>query len=264
MHSRELEPHTKISNQLSPRNQKCLGQECRRGCARLRWREARTKTSSRTRRFDPSLPEHSLQGGGYLRPGWTGYVTLASPVPSHAGHFDSCNDIFSLRLSHMNHSLGTRNDTLTPSSAPALHAPCRYAELNSCCRRPNQWRHRCKSFRQLYQDRLSCPQANTVTYFEKSELIAGHEPPVLWAIVNWVIMIRWRSRRSHVQFARVERQNRSTLTLNSDKRSVIVHATPPLGWINGTGTSGHLKENQRRSDHECKGYFHWKSFRTRL
>src|SRR5260221_13078312 len=51
---------------------------------------------------------------------------------------------------------------------------------------------------------------------------------------------------------------------NSDKRSVIVHATPPLGWINGTGTSGHLKENQRRSDHECKGYFHWKSFRTRL
>ena len=71
-------------------------------------------------------------------------------------------------------------------------------------------------------------------------------------------MIRWRSRRSHVQFARVERQDRSTLTRNSDKRSVIVHATPPLGWMNGTGTSGHLKENQRRSDHECKGYFHWK------
>jgi hypothetical protein len=21
--------------------------------------------------------------------------------------------------------------------------------------------------------------------------------------------------------------------------------------------SGYLKENQRRSDHECKGYFHW-------
>ena len=161
MHSRDLEPHTKISNQLSPRNQKCLGQECRRGCARLRWREARTKTSSRTRRFDPSLPEHSLQGGGYLRPGWTGCVTLASPVPSHAGHFDFCNDIFSLRLFHMNHSLGTRIDTLTPSSAPALHAPCRYAELNSCCRHPNQWRYRCKSFRLLYQDRLSCPPKRT-------------------------------------------------------------------------------------------------------
>ena len=87
-------------------------------------------------------------------------------------------------------------------------------------------------------------------------MIAGHEPPLLWAIIIWVIMIRWRSRRSHVQFARVERQDRSTLTRNSDKRSVIVHATPPLGWMNGSSTSGHLKENQCRSDHECKGYFH--------
>src|SRR3984893_11261690 len=117
-----------------------------------------------------------------------------------------------------------------------------------------------------YCTKIGCrgSPANTVTYFEKSGLIAGHEPPSLWAIIIWVIMIRWRSRRSHVQFARVERQDRSTLTRNSDKRSVIVYATPPLGRINSAGTSGHLKENQRRSDHECKGYFHWKSFRTRL
>ena len=117
-----------------------------------------------------------------------------------------------------------------------------------------------------YWTKIGCrgSPANTVTYFEKSGLIAGHEPPLLWAIIIWVIMIRWRSRRSHVQFARVERQDRSTLTRNSDKRSVIVHATPPLRWINGTGTSGHLKETQRRSDHECKGNFHWKSFRPRL
>jgi hypothetical protein len=53
--------------------------------------------------------------------------------------FDFCDDIFSFRLFHMNHSLGMRNDTLTPSSAPALHAPYRYAELKSYCRHPNQW-----------------------------------------------------------------------------------------------------------------------------
>ena len=103
---------------------------------------------------------------------------------------------------------------------------------------------------------VSTSPANTVTCFEKSGLIAGHEPPLLWAIIIWVIMIRWRSRRSHVQFARVERQDRSTLTRNSAKRSVIVQATTPLGWMNGSSTSGGLKENQCRSDHECKGYFH--------
>ena len=37
------------------------------------------------------------------------------------------------------------------------------------------------------------------------------------------------SGRSHVKFARVEGQDRSTLTRNSDKRRVIVHATPPRG-----------------------------------
>jgi hypothetical protein len=104
---------------------------------------------------------------------------------------------------------------------------------------------------------------NAFANSEGSRLLAGHEPPWLWATIILVIVIRRRSRRSHIQFARVERQDRPTLTGNSDKRSVIVHATPPLGRINSTGTSGHLKENQRRSDHECKGHFHWKSFRTR-
>jgi hypothetical protein len=45
------------------------------------------------------LPEHSLQGGGYiLRPGWTGCVTLENPVPSQAGHLISVTTSFGLGL----------------------------------------------------------------------------------------------------------------------------------------------------------------------
>ena len=72
----------------------CLGAVRRLGVAwrsaRLRWREARTKTLQERGASVRPLPEHSLQGGGYiLRPCWTGCVTLASPVPSHARHLIS-------------------------------------------------------------------------------------------------------------------------------------------------------------------------------
>ena len=85
-------------------------------------------------------------------------------------------------------------------------------------------------------------QAGHRVFALKGSLFASHEPPLLRAIVTWVIVMRRPSRRSHVQLARVDRQDGSTLTRNSDKRSVIVNATPPVARVNGTGTSGHLKE----------------------
>jgi hypothetical protein len=73
---------------------------------------------------------------------------------------------------------------------------------------------------------------NPVANLEQSRLLAGHEPPLLRAIIILVILIRRRSQRSHIQFACVKGHYRSTLTRNSDKRSVIVHATPPMGCEN--------------------------------
>jgi len=92
-----------------------------------------------------------------------------------------------------------------------------------------------------------------------SRLLAEQEPTLLRIIMVWVIVIRRPSRTPNIQFSRVGRKDRSTLAGNSDKRSVIVHATPLLAWVNGTGTSGHLKEQECCSDHKCKGHFHWKS-----
>jgi hypothetical protein len=106
--------------------------------------------------------------------------------------------------------------------------------------------------------------ANAFDNSEGPRLVAGHCCASLTsAIIIWVIVIRQLSRRSDIQFAWVEGYDRSTLTGNLDKRSVIVHTTPPLGWVNGGGTSRHLKEQQCCSDHKCKGDFHQKSFRLR-
>jgi hypothetical protein len=111
-----------------------------RRSARLRRREARAKTSSRKRCFNPSL------AGAFLTLRWIYFAPrldrlryFGKSSAFTCGAFDFYDGTFSFRLFHMNHFLEMSNDTLTPSSAPALHAPCRYAELKSCCRHPNQW-----------------------------------------------------------------------------------------------------------------------------
>jgi hypothetical protein len=96
--------------------------------------------SSRTRRFNPSLARAFLTGRWiYFAPLLDRLRYFGKSSAFTRAAFDFCDYIFSFRFFHMNYFLEMRNDTLTSSLAPALHAPCRCAELKSCCHHPNQW-----------------------------------------------------------------------------------------------------------------------------
>jgi hypothetical protein len=79
----------------------------------------------------------------------------------------------------------------------------------------------------------------------------------LWAIVIiGVMLIRQLSRSSHKQFAWVRAHDRSTLIRNSNKRSVIVHTTPPGRRVNCLSTNRHKRKQEGSRGQKSKGYFH--------
>ena len=88
--------------------------------------------------------------------------------------------------------------------------------------------------------------ANAFANTQGSRLVAGHSCASLIGtiVIILVIVIRQPSRRSDIQFAWVEGHDRSALTRNLNKRSVIVHTTPPGRRANCFSTNRHKRKQE--------------------